>query len=100
MYIMIFFFSDEELLKWGFPEDVWYVLYVLKKYLGLVTCLIFVVLLPRFHVDKMSSAHVYLRRPKVHVAMETFCDLQFNKMSFIQFSTLIIMYIKIRYTDV
>ena len=23
-------------------------------------------LLYRFHVDKMSSAHVYLRRPKVH----------------------------------
>lgn len=29
--------SDEELLKWGWPEDVW------------------------FHVDKVSSAHVYLR---------------------------------------
>ena len=29
--------SDEELIKWGWPEDVW------------------------FHVDKVSSAHVYLR---------------------------------------
>ena len=29
--------ENEELLKWGFPEDVW------------------------FHVDKLSSAHVYLR---------------------------------------
>ncbi|KAG2239531.1 hypothetical protein Bca52824_091676 [Brassica carinata] len=30
-------FENEELIKYGFPEDVW------------------------FHVDKMSSAHVYLR---------------------------------------
>ncbi len=30
-------FADEELIKWGWPEDVW------------------------FHVDKLSSAHVYLR---------------------------------------
>ncbi|XKL60661.1 hypothetical protein PGB90_007718 [Kerria lacca] len=30
-------FIDEELIKWGWPEDVW------------------------FHVDKLSSAHVYLR---------------------------------------
>ncbi|KAH3741889.1 coiled-coil domain-containing protein 25-like [Dreissena polymorpha] len=29
--------ENEELIKWGFPEDVW------------------------FHVDKVSSAHVYLR---------------------------------------
>ena len=29
--------SDEELIRWGWPEDVW------------------------FHVDKVSSAHVYLR---------------------------------------
>ncbi|XP_064382283.1 coiled-coil domain-containing protein 25-like [Halichondria panicea] len=32
-------YENEELLKWGFPEDVW------------------------FHVDKLSSAHVYLRLP-------------------------------------
>jgi len=32
--------ENEELIKWGFPEDVW------------------------FHVDKLSSAHVYLRLPK------------------------------------
>lgn len=31
---------DEELIKWGFPEDVW------------------------FHVDNVSSAHVYLRLQK------------------------------------
>lgn len=31
------FVSDEDLIKWGWPEDVW------------------------FHVDKSSSAHVYLR---------------------------------------
>ncbi|KAI4377637.1 hypothetical protein MLD38_015233 [Melastoma candidum] len=33
-------FENEELIKYGFPEDVW------------------------FHVDKMSSAHVYLRMHK------------------------------------
>lgn len=32
-----FLFSDEDLIKWGWPEDVW------------------------FHVNKVSSAHVYLR---------------------------------------
>ena len=32
-------YENEELLKYGFPEDVW------------------------FHVDDLSSAHVYLRRP-------------------------------------
>lgn len=34
---------DEHLIKWGWPEDVW------------------------FHVDKMSSAHVYLRLQTVSV---------------------------------
>ncbi|XP_020271754.1 coiled-coil domain-containing protein 25 isoform X1 [Asparagus officinalis] len=33
-------FENEELIKYGFPEDIW------------------------FHVDKMSSAHVYLRLNK------------------------------------
>jgi len=33
-------FENEELIKYGFPEDIW------------------------FHVDDMSSAHVYLRLPK------------------------------------
>merc|ERR1711959_250792 len=32
-------FENEELLKYGFPEDVW------------------------FHVESLSSAHVYLRMP-------------------------------------
>ncbi|XP_033110072.1 coiled-coil domain-containing protein 25-like [Anneissia japonica] len=32
--------ENEELIKYGFPEDIW------------------------FHVDKLSSAHVYLRLPK------------------------------------
>eukprot|EP00455_Lapot_gusevi_P032742 TRINITY_DN356_c0_g1_i1.p1 TRINITY_DN356_c0_g1~~TRINITY_DN356_c0_g1_i1.p1 ORF type:complete len:213 (-),score=41.87 TRINITY_DN356_c0_g1_i1:30-668(-) len=32
-------FENEELIRWGWPEDVW------------------------FHVDKLSSAHVYLRLP-------------------------------------
>lgn len=38
--IKIFLILDEELIKWGFPEDVW------------------------FHVDNVSSAHVYLRLQK------------------------------------
>ncbi|XP_014779598.1 coiled-coil domain-containing protein 25 isoform X2 [Octopus bimaculoides] len=33
-------YENEDLIKWGFPEDVW------------------------FHVDKVSSAHVYLRLHK------------------------------------
>ena len=36
-----FNFTDELLIKWGWPEDVW------------------------FHVDKLSSAHVYLRLAEV-----------------------------------
>ena len=39
--VNFFFCLDEELIKWGWPEDVW------------------------FHVDKLSSAHVYLRLNKV-----------------------------------
>ncbi|KAM5229607.1 coiled-coil domain-containing protein 25 isoform 4-T4 [Hipposideros larvatus] len=41
---MVFYFtssSDEDLIKYGWPEDVW------------------------FHVDKLSSAHVYLRLHKL-----------------------------------
>lgn len=34
---------DEDLIKWGWPEDVW------------------------FHVDKVSSAHVYLRLKTVKI---------------------------------
>ncbi|XP_030885901.1 coiled-coil domain-containing protein 25 isoform X2 [Leptonychotes weddellii] len=40
---MVFYFtsnSDEDLIKHGWPEDIW------------------------FHVDKLSSAHVYLRLHK------------------------------------
>lgn len=33
----LLYFLDEDLIKWGWPEDVW------------------------FHVNKVSSAHVYLR---------------------------------------
>jgi len=33
-------FPDEELIKYAWPQDVW------------------------FHVDKLSSAHVYLRMPE------------------------------------
>jgi hypothetical protein len=35
-----FYNSDEELIKYGWPEDIW------------------------FHVDKLSSAHVYVRMPE------------------------------------
>ena len=33
-------FSDEDLIRYAWPQDVW------------------------FHVDKLSSAHVYLRMPE------------------------------------
>lgn len=39
----ILFVADEDLIKWGWPEDVW------------------------FHVDKYSSAHVYLRLQHVNL---------------------------------
>lgn len=41
--LILFCPLDEELIKWGWPEDVW------------------------FHVDEMSSAHVYLRLQPVSV---------------------------------
>ncbi|XP_038056835.1 coiled-coil domain-containing protein 25-like [Patiria miniata] len=40
IYVGIDKYENEELIKYGFPEDIW------------------------FHVDKHSSAHVYLRLPK------------------------------------
>ncbi|KAG9336216.1 hypothetical protein JZ751_002563 [Albula glossodonta] len=36
-------YENEDLIKYGWPEDIW------------------------FHVDKLSSAHVYLRMPKVKI---------------------------------
>ena len=33
-------YENEELIRWGFDEDVW------------------------FHADKLSSAHIYLRLPE------------------------------------
>ena len=39
-------YENEELLKYAFPEDVW------------------------FHVDNLSSAHVYLRRPSMETALD------------------------------
>lgn len=39
---------DEDLIKWGWPEDVW------------------------FHVDKVSSAHVYLRLEAVSKKKKTY----------------------------
>lgn len=38
--------TDEDLIKWGWPEDVW------------------------FHVDKHSSAHVYLRLQNASVCVK------------------------------
>ena len=43
VYNFLFFILDEDLIKWGWPEDVW------------------------FHVDKHSSAHVYLRLQYVSI---------------------------------
>ena len=43
-------YENEDLLKYGFPEDVW-----------CVHRFILVQLFSRFHVDGHSSAHVYLR---------------------------------------
>jgi len=42
----ILFNVDEDLIKWGWPEDVW------------------------FHVDKYSSAHVYLRLQHVSLIID------------------------------
>jgi len=39
-YLILIGFPDEELIKYAWPQDVW------------------------FHVDKLSSAHVYLRMPE------------------------------------
>jgi predicted ribosome quality control (RQC) complex YloA/Tae2 family protein len=36
-------YENEDLIKWGWPEDVW------------------------FHVDNLSSPHVYVRLPPVRV---------------------------------
>lgn len=41
--LLIYNFLDEDLIRWGWPEDVW------------------------FHVDKYSSAHVYLRLHLVNI---------------------------------
>ena len=52
-------FENEELIRYGLPEDIWYILFRvkdLKKYYLSVF---------RFHVDDLSSAHVYLRLPEV-----------------------------------
>lgn len=43
--------ENEELIKWGWPEDVW------------------------FHVDKVSSAHVYLRLQPVSELEEEEVDV-------------------------
>ena len=40
-HLILKFSADEDLIKYGWPEDIW------------------------FHVDKLSSAHVYLRLHKV-----------------------------------
>jgi multisubunit Na+/H+ antiporter MnhG subunit len=47
IYGILCHISDEELLKCGWPEDVW------------------------FHVDKVSSAHVYLRLRPVRSHTQT-----------------------------
>jgi hypothetical protein len=49
-------YENEELIKYGFPEDLWY-----NKSLQISSRLTIFI---RFHVDNYSSAHVYLRIPK------------------------------------
>lgn len=49
---------DEDLIKWGWPEDVW------------------------FHVDKFSSAHVYLRLRKV-INLYTLLYKHINSLNFL-----------------
>lgn len=53
-------FENEELLKYGFPEDIW------------------------FHVDKYSSAHVYLRLPPGSVDMAGIRDKEQAKQKLVQ----------------
>lgn len=50
-------FLDEDLIKWGWPEDVW------------------------FHVDKVSSAHVYLRLRPVNIIYIRYKLLKDDKTS-------------------
>ena len=45
-------YENEDLIAYGWPEDVWYI------FKG-------VCLINRFHVDEVSSAHVYIRLNKV-----------------------------------
>ena len=45
-------YENEDLIAYGWPEDVWCVIKV-------------VYLINRFHVDEVSSAHVYIRLNKV-----------------------------------
>ena len=52
-----FSIADEDLIRWGWPEDVW------------------------FHVDKVSSAHVYLRLNEVMMT-GTDCIKRFNEWYF------------------
>jgi hypothetical protein len=63
--------TDEDLIKYGWDRDLWCVTCAVPRLCGLLTCA------PcprpthppppppycRFHVDKLSSAHVYLRLP-------------------------------------
>uniref|UniRef100_A0A0D9ZVV0 NFACT RNA-binding domain-containing protein n=1 Tax=Oryza glumipatula TaxID=40148 RepID=A0A0D9ZVV0_9ORYZ len=53
-------FENEDLIKYGFPEDIW------------------------FHVDKMSSAHVYLRLNKGQtmddISEETYCREEMERL--------------------
>ncbi len=51
-------FENEELIKFSFPEDIWYCSSSLSSFLAF--CLMY----GRFHVDDVSSAHVYLRLKK------------------------------------
>ena len=45
-------YENEDLIAYGWPEDVWYTLKGIR-------------MIYRFHVDEVSSAHVYIRLNRV-----------------------------------
>lgn len=60
-------YENEDLIKYAFNEDIWQVLFVRAvsappiSHPGCTHC---TVPQARFHVDNLSSAHVYLRLPR------------------------------------
>ncbi|KAE9465765.1 hypothetical protein C3L33_02331, partial [Rhododendron williamsianum] len=62
-------FENEELIKYGFPEDIWASLSIMvfeysAVLAGMAEMYHWGLVIKQFHVDKMSSAHVYVRLHK------------------------------------